>query len=126
HELEPGGGGVEQVAHLDPGAVRAGEGGGGQRPRSAGLDGDGPGVGRVPGAAGDGQAGDRTDRGQGLAAEAEGGDAQQIDVAGVVGLELGGGVALDGDRQFVGGNALAVVGHQNPGQASAVGLDLDA
>jgi hypothetical protein len=27
HELQPGGRGVEQVADLDPGAVRAGEGG---------------------------------------------------------------------------------------------------
>ena len=33
---------------------------------------------------------------------------------------------LDGQRQFVGGQALTVVGHQDTGQAAAVGLHLDA
>ena len=88
HELEPGGGGVEQVAHLDPRAMRAGEGGGGQGPGLAALDRDGPGVGLVTRPGGDRQAGDRADGGQGLAPEAQGVDAQQVHVAGVVRLQL--------------------------------------
>ena len=125
HELEPGGGGVEEVAHLDPRAVRTGEGGGDQGAGLAALDRDGPGVGLVTRSGGDRQAGDRAYGGQGLAPEAQGVDAQQVHVAGVVRLQLGRGVAFDGQRQFVLRNALAVVGDQDARQAAAVGLDLD-
>ena len=125
HELEPGGGGVEEVAHLDPRAVRAGEGGGGQGTGRAALDLDDPGFGLVTRPGGDRQAGDRADGGQGLAPEAQGVDAQQVHVAGVVGFQLGCGVALDGQGQFVFRDALAVVGDQDARQAPAVGLDLD-
>ncbi len=123
HELEPGRGGVEQVADLDPGAVRAGEGRGGDRALGPRLDRHLMGGVLAARAAGDGQAGDRADRGQGLAAKAQGGDAEQVDVAGVVGFELGGGVALDGQRQFLGRHALAVIGDQQAVQAPALGLD---
>ncbi|MNI46244.1 hypothetical protein D3C73_1006960 [compost metagenome] len=80
HEFKPGGSGVEQVAHLDPGAVRAGEGGGRQGAASPALDGDRPGVilrraGFGPGAGRDGQPGDRSDGGQGFASETQGEDA---------------------------------------------------
>ena len=115
HEFEPGGGGVEQVADLDAGAVRTGETGGRDRPLVAALDGDGVGVAAVARAAGDGQPGDRADRGQGLAAKAERVNAQQVDVARVIGLELGGGVALDRQGQLVGRHAVPVVGDQNAG-----------
>jgi hypothetical protein len=125
HELQARGGGVEQVAHLDPRPVVAGEGGGGYVADGAALDQDRPGVAGALGARGDRQAGHRADRGQGLAPEAHGVDAQQVPQAVLVGGQLGGGVALDGHRQLVGGQAAAVVGHQDAGQAAAVGLDLD-
>ncbi len=35
-------------------------------------------------------------------------------------------MALDGQRQLVAGEAIAVVGHQDASQTSAVGLDLKA
>src|ERR1700693_1796199 len=75
-ELEPGRRGVEQVAHLDPGSLA-------QRRRLdlaflATVDREGPGV-RLVGVPGrDGEARDRTDRGQGLAAEAERANVEQI------------------------------------------------
>ncbi|MNE51943.1 hypothetical protein D3C80_1465960 [compost metagenome] len=75
--------------------MRAGEAGGGDRALVAAVHGDGPGVGLFAGSRRDGQAGDRADGGQGLAAEAEGVDAQQVHVARVVGLQLGRGVAFD-------------------------------
>ena len=52
HELQPGGGGIEQVAHLDPGAVWAGEGGGAGRGDAATLDPEGMGITAGSGAAG--------------------------------------------------------------------------
>ena len=45
HELQAGGGGVEQVAHLNPGAVRAREAGWGDRAHRAAFDQYGVGVG---------------------------------------------------------------------------------
>jgi hypothetical protein len=50
HELQAGRRGVEQVAHLDPRAVRAGEGGGGDVAHAAALDQDREGVGLASGA----------------------------------------------------------------------------
>ena len=90
-----------------------GEAGGGDGLLVAALDGDLMGVAAVTGPAGDGQAGDRADGGQGLAAEAEGVDAQQVDVAGVVRLELGGGVTFDAQGQLVRRHAVPVVGDQD-------------
>ena len=124
HELKPGRGGVEQVADLDAGAVRAGEAGGGYRALVAALDSDLVSV-AVFRPAGDGQAGDGADRGQGLAAETQGVDAQQVDVARVVRFELGRRVPLDREGQLVRGHAVAVVGDQDAGEAAAVSLDLD-
>ena len=126
HEFEPGGGGVEQVAHLDPGAVRPGEGGGAGRGDAATLDAQGMGVAAGGWATGQRQPGDGADGGQGLAAKAQGVDAQQVDIARIVGLELGRRVALDGQFQLVRGHAVAVVGDQDAGQAAALDLHLDA
>ncbi len=126
HELQPRGGGEEQVAHLHPRAVRAGEGGGLRLADQAALHHQGVGVAAGFGPRGQGQAGDRADRGQGLAAEAQGGDVQQVPLAVGVWRELGGGVALHGQGQFFAVQAAAVVGHQDAGKAALVDLDLDA
>ncbi len=80
HELEPGRRGEEQVAHLDPRPVRTGEGAGGHRAHRARVDGEAAGLRSGP-PGGEAQPGDRADRGQGLAAEAEAGDAQEIEDA---------------------------------------------
>ncbi len=58
-------------------------------------------------ARGDGQSRNGTDRSQGLAAEPKRGDGKKL--AG--GSKLGGGVTRDRQRQLVGGDAGAVVGH---------------
>ena len=97
---------VEQVAHLDAGA-------GAERRRlqrrfRAGLDLDRPGVRLASVARRDGKPRHRADRGQRLAAEAERADRDEV----VVG-ELGGGMALDRQRQVGARHALAVVGHAN-------------
>lgn len=105
--------------------MRAGEAGRGDGPLVAALDGDLVGVAALSRTAGDGQPRHRADRGQGLAAEAEGRDTQQVDIARVVGLQLGGGVAFDGQRQLVRRHPMPVVGDQDPRQPAAVGLDLD-
>ena len=108
-KLEPRRRRVEQVANHDPGA--AGECRRAHQPLGATLDRER--VGRAPAArsAGDLEPADRGDRRQRLAAKAERRDAKQI-VAG----ELGGGVALDREREFVGRHAVAVIGdrYQRP------------
>ena len=86
----------------------------------AGIDGDRPGV-RLAGVARrDRQPRHRADRGQRLAAEAERADLQQI-----VAVELGGGVALDREREVGPRHAGAVVGDADQPAAAAVGRDLD-
>ena len=71
-------------------------------------------------ARGDAELGDRADRGQRLAAEPERANAQQILV-----VELGGGVAVDGEREIAMGHAAAVVGDADPPPAAAIGEDVD-
>ncbi len=71
-------------------------------------------------ARGDGEPRHRADRGQRLAAKPERADAQQV-----VAVELGGGVALDRQRQIGAGHAAAVVGDADQPPAAAVGEDLD-
>ena len=66
------------------------------------------------------EAGDAGDGGQGFAAEAEGGDGEEI----VGGAELGGGVALEGEQGVVADHAVAVVGDAD--EFAAAGFDLDA
>ena len=87
HEFEPGGRRVEQVAHLDPRA--AGKRRGLQRGLASRIDGDLVSLGSTRGAACNGKPGDRADRGQRLAAEAERHDAFEI-----VARELGRCVAF--------------------------------
>ena len=66
--------------------------------------------------------GDAADRGQRLAAEAERADAEQV--VGVA--ELAGGVAGEGQRQVVGGDAAAVVDDADQLGAALLDLDVDA
>src|SRR5690606_25962310 len=91
-ELEARRRGVKQVGDLDGGAGAAGGGLGAADP--AALDLDLPGAVGTCFAADDAQARNGADRGQGLAAEAQGGDFREV-----VALELGGGVALDAERK---------------------------
>ena len=70
---------------------------------------------------GDAELRHRADRGQRLAAEPERANAQQILV-----VELGGGVAVDGEREVGMGHAAAVVGDADPPPAAAIGEDVDA
>ena len=72
------------------------------------------------GAGFEGEAGDAGDGGQGFAAEAEGGDGEEI----VGGAELGGGVALEGEQGVVPDHAVAVVGDAD--ELAAAGFDFDA
>ena len=99
-ELAPRRGGEEQLAHLDRGA-----GGAGRRGHLAGAGVDAPGVCALGGAAGDRQLGHRADGGQRLAAKAHGGDLLQVAER----ADLAGGVAAQGQRQLVLGDARAVV-----------------
>ena len=57
---------------------------------------------------------------EGFAAEAEGGDGEEV----VGGAELGGGVALEGEQGVVVDHAVAVVGDAD--ELAAAGFDLDA
>ena len=66
------------------------------------------------------EAGDAGDGGEGFAAEAEGGDGEEV----VGGAELGGGVALEGEEGVVLDHAVAVVGDAD--EFAAAGFDLDA
>jgi hypothetical protein len=67
------------------------------------------------------QTGGGADGGDGLAAEAQGGDADEV----VVG-QLGGGVALDAEGEFLGGHADAVVDDFETVDAAVVEADDDA
>ena len=62
----------------------------------------------------------RADRGQRLAAKPQRADPQQILV-----VELGGGVAVDRQRQIAMGHAAAVVGDADPPPAAAIGENVD-
>ncbi len=95
------------------------------RAHGAALDHDAVGFGLALGARRDRQARHRADRRQGFAAEAQGGDAQQVEGAILARRQLGGGVALDGQGQLVTRHARAIVGHQDSAQAAAIGLDLE-
>jgi hypothetical protein len=118
-ELEPRRRGEEEVAHLDPRARRMGAGLGPlDRAR---LDRQAPGAVGIGGPAGEGETADGADRGQRLAAEAQGVDAQQI----VVG-ELGGGVAHHREFELVRAHTQAVVAHRDEVPAAGQGGHLDA
>src|SRR5439155_9093295 len=66
--------------------------------------------------------GDAADGGEGLAAEAERADAEQV----VGGLQLAGGVAGEGEGQILGGDAAAVIGDADQLRAALLDLDVDA
>src|SRR5437773_1158128 len=68
------------------------------------------------------RAGGPREAGQGLAAEAQRGDAEEF----VGAAQLAGGVAGEGQRQVVGGDAAAVVGHADRVGAAALDLEVDA
>jgi hypothetical protein len=118
-ELEAGGHGMEEIAHLHRGA--RGMGGGAHPALLASLDADLVGGLGAVGARGDPQARHRADGSQRLAAKPQGGDVHQI----VVG-ELGGGMALDGQFQVVGRHAGAVVDHPDEVAPAAGKVDGDA
>ena len=128
HELEPGGGGVEQVAHLHPRPVRAplrvGEGGRAHRAHGARVYAQAVRLAAGAGPAGERQARHRGDGGQGFAAEAQGGDVQEVRLAvGALG-QLGGGVALHRQGQLARVQPGAVVGHEDAPQPAALDLHL--
>ncbi len=125
HEFQPSGGGVEKVAHLHPRPMRAGEGrrlGLAHRPA---FDKQRMGLGDPFRPRGQGQPRHRTDGRQGLAAEPQGGDAQQVPGAVGVRRKLGGRVALHRKGELLAGQPLAIVGHQDTAQPAAVSLDLN-
>src|SRR5207244_4426274 len=64
---------------------------------------------------------DRADRGEGLPPEAEGGDAEEVVGRG----ELARGMRGEGEGQFLGGNAVAVVGHAKELTAALFDVDPD-
>ena len=105
-EFEPRRRRVEEIAHLDPGA--GGERGGAGAADRPPFDRDDVRLGRAPGAAGDGEAADRADRGQRLAAETERVDPRQIVVR-----QLGGRVPLDRQRELFRRHAASVVGDRD-------------
>ena len=119
HELEPGGGVVEEVPDHHGGALGAA----GLLPAGdrAPLQGEGhpqvvavgPGEDLHPGHGGDG--------GQSLAPEAQGADGGQV----VLGAHLAGGVAEEGGLHLGGGDAPAVVGDPDVGHAAVLDLHGD-
>ena len=80
-----------------------------------------PGVRRAAFAAGDAQAGDGGDRGQRLATKAQCADAFEVIEAG----DFGGGVPGQGQRQFVLGNAAAVIGDTDQLDAAFLQMHLN-
>ena len=108
---------VVEVAHLDDGA-------GAERGRfrcGAGFGVQAPGMARVLLAAGQRQARDGGDRGQRLAAEAKRGDSFEVVERG----DLRRGVAGQREREFILGDAAAVVGNADQFDAAFLQLDLD-
>ncbi len=76
---------------------------------------------RFAGVAGrDGELGHRADRGQGLAAESQRANAQQVFI-----VELGSRVTFDRQREIRAGHAATIVGDGDFSPAAAVGEDLD-
>ena len=71
-------------------------------------------------AGGDAESRHRADRGQRLAAETQRANPQEILV-----VELGGGVAVDGERQIGMRHAAAVVGDADAATAAAIGENID-
>ena len=74
----------------------------------------------VRGAGGDGEFGHRADGSEGLAAKAEG-----ADIVEVVGRQLGGGVALDGEDKVLRIHAMAIVFDADQAFAASSGGDDD-
>ena len=118
-ELEAGGRGEEQIAHLDPRAD--GSGRRRRRPRPPGLHAQREGALLPARAAGEAQPADAGERGQRLTAEAQRGDPDQLVV-----VELRSGVALDRQGQLVGRHADPVVGHRDQRPPARGHLDPDA
>ena len=120
-ELAPRRGVEEQVADLDAGAHRVRRR---LHPRLhvAALGLHLPGLLGVGGARGHGQPRHRADRGQGLAAEAQA--HHRLEVFQLA--DLAGGVARQGQRKVVGGDAAAVVAHPQQLDAALLHLDVDA
>ncbi|MEZ4449450.1 MAG: hypothetical protein R3B09_08220 [Nannocystaceae bacterium] len=119
HELPPRRHVGEEAADLDLGADRHPH-----RHRARGLAGDAVDLGadgRAGLAAPQGDAGDRGHARQGLAAEAEGDDVDQV----LGGADLRGAVAGDRHQEVVGVDAGAVVDHPDAGEAAVLELDVD-
>ena len=117
-EFAAGGGVEEEIADGDGGA--GGEAGVFDAEDVAAGDFD-EGAGVIFGCAGfESEARDAGDGGEGFAAEAEGGDGEEI----VGGAELAGGVALEGEESVVLDHAVAVVGDAD--ELAAAGFDFDA
>jgi hypothetical protein len=111
---------VEQVPHLHRGALR-------MRFRRDGTEASAVDLQRgamrvVAATRGQYETADRRDRRQGLAAESERGDRLQVVHRG----NLAGGVAGDSQRQFVRGNATAVVADADQAHAAFLEIDVDA
>src|SRR5262249_49495566 len=119
-ELAPDGGVVEQVADVD--ARAGGAAPGPHRREVAAVAADLRAAGVGGGARLEHNLGDAADGGEGLAAEAEGADAAQVGG----GAELAGGVAGEGEREVLGGDAAAVIDHADQLGAPLFHLDVDA
>src|SRR2546430_4462207 len=119
-ELEPGRGVEEEVPHLD-GRPRLG---GHREPLGdlATLAREARALGQAAGAARDGEARDGADRRERLAPEAERRDRLEVLVA----AELGGRVPLERERQVLGRDADAVVGHPDQDGAAVPQVHRDA
>ncbi len=117
-KLQPRRGSIEEIADLDACALAK------RRRYDRGfdpaLDRQRPGMRLAGMARGDAELGHRADRGQRLAAEPERADMQQILI-----VELGGGVAIDCEREIAMAHAAAVVGDADPPSSAAIGEDID-
>jgi hypothetical protein len=120
HELSAGGGVEEEVADLDGGAGVAGSGLHQGVLAAAGFNFVGGGVGRA-GAGEDAEVGDGGDGGDGLAAEALGGDAEEV----VIVDEFGGGMLGEREGELFGGDAATVVDDSDKGEAAVLDVDED-
>ncbi len=106
-ELPAGGDVEEQIPHLDarPGEEAAGL----EATEASPLDRHGPPLLGILGPAGEGEAAHGGDGREGLAAEPEGGDGEEV----LLGAELARGVALQGHEEVVPPHAAAVVLHED-------------